>query len=155
MSTTTHDIETTTSPIFLPAAATVVGALAFAALGTFGDGADGAAHESGDFLVVGAWILTLAAVMFLVVVPRSMASGRAAGLGLGLSIAALPLVLVFWAGITPVLAVSGMLLGAAARRSGRGAGKGGAAIVLGALALVGYVAVYVSDWMATNNIAGM
>ena len=63
--------------------------------------------------------------------------------------------LVFWSGIAPLLAVSGMLLGSAARRTGDGPGKGAAAVGLGALALLGYVAIYVSDWMATNNIAGM
>ena len=63
--------------------------------------------------------------------------------------------LVFWTGIGPVLAVSGMLLGSAARRTGDGPGKGAAAVGLGALALLGYVAIYISDWMATNNIAGM
>ncbi len=144
---------TTRFPLGL-AVATVVGTLAFTALGTFGDGSEGTPDPM-EFLVIAGFILALAAVMFLVVVPRSLASGRTAGLGLGLSIAALPFVLAFWAGITPVLAVSGIVLGAAARRSGRGGGKGGVAIALGALALVGYVAIYVSDWMATNNIAGM
>ncbi len=155
MTSTTNATEPNTRSQLLPAAATVVGTLAFTALGAFGDGTEGAAHEPMEFLVMGVWIVALAAVMFLVVVPRSLASGRTAALGLGLSIAALPCVLVFWAGITPVLAVSGMLLGAAARRSGRGAGQGGVAMAVGALALLGYVAIYVSDWMATNNIAGM
>ena len=66
-----------------------------------------------------------------------------------------PFVLVFWSGIGPVLAVSGILLGLAARRTGDGPGKGAFAVGIGALALLGYVAIYVSDWMATNNIAGM
>ena len=51
--------------------------------------------------------------------------------------------------------MSGILLGSAARRTPEGAGKGIAAVAIGALALVGYVAIYISDWMATNNIAGM
>ena len=108
-----------------------------------------------EFLVIGAIVVALAALMFLFVVPRALRSGRTANLGLGLAIAALPFVLVFWSGITPLLAVSGMLLGSAARRTGDGPGKGAAAVGLGALALLGYVAIYVSDWMATNNIAGM
>ena len=63
--------------------------------------------------------------------------------------------LVFWSGIGPLLAVSGILLGLAARRTPNGAGKGAVAVAIGALAMLGYVAIYVSDWMATNNIAGM
>ncbi len=76
-------------------------------------------------------------------------------MGLGLAIAGLVMVLVFWSGLTPPLAVGGMLLGAAARRTGRRPGLGGAAVAIGALALVGYVVIYGLDWMATNNIAGM
>jgi len=142
-------------PIRPAAAATVLGTLAFIAIGTFTGGTDGANAEPMEFFVIGAFVLALAALMFLFVVPRALRSGRTANLGLGLAIASLPFVLVFWSGITPVLAVAGMLLGSAARRTGDGAGKGAAAVGLGALALLGYVAIYISDWMATNNIAGM
>ena len=145
--------QETQLPVRPAATATVLGTLAFVALGTFAGGSD-TEHEPMEFVVIGGFVLALAAVMFLVVVPRAIASGHTAGLGLGLAIAALPFVLAFWSGITPVLAVSGMLLGMAARRTGD-PGKGAAAVGLGALALLGYVAIYVSDWMATNNIAGM
>jgi hypothetical protein len=148
-----------TSSIHLPvrpaAIATVLGTLAFIAFGTFADGPDGRSGNPMEFVVIGTLVVALAALMFLLVVPRALRSGRTANLGLGLAIASLPCVLVFWAGITPALAVSGILLGSAARRTGDGPGKGAAAVGLGALALLGYVAIYVSDWMATNNIAGM
>ena len=137
------------------AAATVVGTLVFTALGTFGDGTEGADRGAAEFLVIAAIVAAVAALMFLLVVPRALRSGRTANLGLGLAIGSLPFVLVFWSGIAPVLAVSGILLGSAARRTGDGAGKGAAAVAIGALALLGYVAIYVLDWMATNNIAGM
>ena len=142
-------------PVLPAAIATVLGTLAFIAFGTFSDGTDGANAEPMEFVVMGAVVVALAALMFLLVVPRALRSGRTANLGLGLAIASLPFVLVFWSGISPVLAVSGMLLGSAARRTGDGPGKGSAAVGLGALALLGYVAIYVSDWMATNNISGM
>jgi len=148
----THNIPV---PVLPAAIATVLGTLAFIAFGTFSDGTDGANAEPMEFVVMGAVVVALAALMFLLVVPRALRSGRTANLGLGLAIASLPFVLVFWSGISPVLAVSGMLLGSAARRTGDGPGKGSAAVGLGALALLGYVAIYVSDWMATNNISGM
>ncbi len=142
-------------PIRPAAAATVLGTLAFVAFGTFADGSQGAEHDPMEFVVIGGFVVALSALMFLLVVPRALASGRTANLGLGLAIGALLFVLAFWAGITPALAVSGILLGSAARRTSEGAGKGAAAVAIGALALLGYVAIYVSDWMATNNIAGM
>jgi len=141
-------------PVRPAAAATVLGTLAFTAVGTFADGTNGASHGVMEFLVIGAVVVAVAALMFLFVVPRALRSGRTGNLGLGLAVAALPFVLLFWSGIGPLLAVSGMLLGSAARRTGD-PGKGAAAVGLGALALLGYVAIYVSDWMATNNIAGM
>jgi hypothetical protein len=147
--------RTTQVPVTPAAAATVLGTLAFTAVGTFGDGTDGANHSVEEFLVIAGVVAAVAALMFLFVVPRALSSGHTANLGLGLAVAALPFVLVFWSGIAPLLAVSGMLLGSAARRTGDGAGKGAAAVGIGALALLGYVAIYVSDWMATNNIAGM
>ena len=142
-------------PVRPAAAATLVGTLAFVALGTFADGANGANHGFMEFVVIAAIAVAVAALMFLVVVPRALRLGRTANLGLGLAVGALPFVLVFWSGIAPALAVSGILLGTAARRTSDGAGKGTAAVVIGALALLGYVAIYISDWMATNNIAGM
>ena len=148
----THNVPV---PVLPAAIATVLGTLAFIAFGTFAEGSEGANPEPMEFYVMSAFVLVLAALLFLVVVPRALRSGRTANLGLGLAIASLPFVLVFWSGITPLLAVSGMLLGSAARRTGDGPGKGAAAVGLGALALLGYVAIYISDWMATNNIAGM
>lgn len=154
-STQMSPARTTHLPVRPTAVATVLGTLAFTAVGTFGDGTDGADHGAREFLVIAAIVVTMAALMFVFVVPRALRSGRTANLGLGLAIGSLPFVLVFWSGIGPVLAVSGILLGLAARRTGDGPGKGAFAVGIGALALLGYVAIYVSDWMATNNIAGM
>ena len=63
--------------------------------------------------------------------------------------------LAFWSGLPLVLAVGGLIVGAAARRTDVRATLGAVAMAVGALALVGYVAIYVVDWMSTNNIAGM
>ena len=158
MTTTTTSRSTTTPTSRLVAPAAVVALVtsaAFTALGVFGDGTDGADHGAGGFLVVLAVSAVAVGILFGLVVPRALAGTRSAAVGLGLSIAGLLLVLVFWSGLTPPLAIAGMLLGAHARRTGQRAGAGGTAVAIGALALLGYVAVYVSDWMATNNIAGM
>jgi hypothetical protein len=154
-STTTHTDQSRTSARLVPAAlGTVAAAIALDALGTFGDGSGGSEHGASEFLAIAGVIVVASAIVFGLVVPRLADSKRAGGVGLGLSIAGLVLVLVFWSGLPPVLAVGGILLGTAARSRGRG-GAATAAIAVGVLALVGDVAIYVADWMSTNNILGM
>ena len=151
----TQALDTTPGTVrILPVAlATAVGAIAFNALGIFGDGTDGAEHSAGEFWVVSGLIAVATAVVFGLVVPRY--AGRSAGVGLGLAIAGLLLLVpVFWSGLPAVLAAGGVVLGLASRRTRR-SGVSTAAVAIGALAMIGYVAIYLLDWMATNNIAGM
>ncbi len=150
----TRPEHTTATHSLLPLAV-YAATTAFNALGVFGDGTDGAEHGASEFFAIAGLSAVAVAVVFGVVVPRTLRGTKAAGVGLGLSIAGLVLVVAFWSGLTPALAVGGMVLGAAARRSGRRTTKGGVAVAIGALALLGWVASYVTDWMATNNIAGM
>jgi hypothetical protein len=145
----------TSTPIMPAAAFTYLGTCAFTALGVFGDGTDGADHAASDFFVIAGATAVAVAVIFGVVVPRVERGSRAAGVGLGLSLVGLLFVLVYWSGLTPPLAVGGILLGAAARRAGHRPGLGGAAIAIGALALVGYASIYALDWLSTHNIAGL
>ena len=142
-------------PVRPAAIATVLGTLAFVAFGTFADGTDGANADADGVRRHRRPRGRARSPDVPLRRPSRAPLGSHRQPGLGLAIASLPFVLVFWSGIAPVLAVSGMLLGSAARRTGDGPGKGAAAVGLGALALLGYVAIYVSDWMATNNIAGM
>ena len=58
----------------------------------------------------------------------------------------------FWSGLPLVLGVAGLVVGNAGRTAPSGAGKCIAAVVLGALAAVGYLAIYISDGM--NGGAG-
>lgn len=153
--TTTHTRPAARATGPLVPAAVFLGSTAFTALGVFGDGTGGAEHSASEFFVIASLTAVAVAIVFGVVVPRTLRGTKAAGVGLGLSIAGLLLVVAFWSGLTPALAFGGLVLGAAARRSGRRTGMGGVAVAIGALALVGYVASYVTDWMATNNIAGM
>jgi hypothetical protein len=155
--TSTTAIAPDTDRTMLPVAAlTFLGTSAFTALGLFGDGTDGAEHDPVEFFVITGVTAVAIAIVFGLVVRRVQHGSRAAGVGLGLAVAGLVLVvLAFWSGLTPPLAVGGMLLGGAARRTGRRPTLGAVAIALGALALVGYVAIYALDWMSTNNIAGL
>lgn len=151
--TTTLGTPSTTVRTLPLGLGTVAAAVAFNALGVFGDGTDGGEHSAGEFWFVNAIIVVSAAIVFGLVVPRY--TGRATGLALGLSIAGLVFVPVaFWSGLPAVLAIGGVMLGTAGRDRGRGRAAN-VAVVIGILALIGYVAVYVLDWMATNNIAGM
>ena len=156
MSTTHAPVRTTERTSVVPLAlGTFVGSLVFIALGTFGDGSATDEHGWEEFLVIAGISAAAVALVFGLAVARLDSSPRAGAVGLTLSILGLLTVLAFWAGVTPALAVGGMLLGVAARRTGRATGMGTAAVAIGALALVGYVAIYISDWMSTNNIAGM
>lgn len=148
-----NDVRWPIAPI---AVATVLGTTAFTALGVYGDGSQKSAEGNlGSFLTILAVTLVAAAIVFGLVVPHMAGSRHAAACGLVLSILALLLVVAFWSGLTPTLAVGGILLGATARRTGRRPATGGIAMAVGALALVGYSAIYVIDWMSTNNLVGM
>jgi hypothetical protein len=147
MSTTIH-APITTRPATLPTAvATFVASCVFTSLGTVASGGSDE-HGWGEFFIVCGFSLVAVALVFGLAVHRLQDSPRAGAVGLGLSILGLLTVVAFWAGITPALAVGGVLLGMAARRSGRQAGIGTAAIAVGALAAVGYVAIYLGDWVA-------
>jgi hypothetical protein len=123
-----------------------IGAIALAtALAAVGTYASGDEHGTKEFLVVCAIIAVAAAVVFGFVVPRGLQREAAGATALTLSVLGLVTVLAFWAGLTPILAGGGALLGWAGRDAGRGRGTSRAAIVIGALALVGYLAIYAAD----------
>jgi hypothetical protein len=123
-----------------------IGAIAlattFAAIGTYvGDQEQG----TKEFLVVCVIIAVAAAVVFGLVVPKGLQREAAGVTALALSILGLVTVLAFWSGLTPILAGGGALLGWAGRDAARGRGTSWAAIVIGAIALVGYLAIYVTN----------
>lgn len=144
--TTQHLVSppVTQAPPLVPvAAATFAGSAVFTALGTVLSGESGE-HGWGEFaFVLGVALVAVVGVTALV--RRFQDSRQTAGVGLGLAVFGLATVLVFFMGVTPAFAVGGMLLGAAARRSQVRAGLGGVAIAVGALALLGYVAIYLTD----------
>ena len=121
MTSSTHlDAHVTESRVGSIAVAATAGAMALNALGVWGDGTSGKDPEVGAFFVIAGVIVVAAAVVFGLVVPRLAGRPKAAGVGLGLSIAALVLTLAFWSGLPPILGAGGILLGQAARARGRG-----------------------------------
>jgi hypothetical protein len=135
----------------LPTAAlvTILGSAVLVAFGIWGDGSPSEDPQIRVFLVVCGFIAMAAAVVFGWLVPRGLRNETSGGLALTLSILGLVTVLAFWAGVTPVLAVGGILLGWAGRRM---SGVCKTAVAVGALALVADVGIYVMDWMSTNGI---
>lgn len=129
--------------VIAPVAITAIAvATALAAVGSFGGNEKYGAKE---FLVVCAIIAVAGAIVFGLVVPRSLQGEASGATALTLSILGLLTVLVFWAGLTPILAGGGALLGWAGRAADRGRRMSVAAIVIGALALVGYLVIYAQD----------
>ena len=107
------------------------------------------AHDWTEIAVVVGILAVATAFVFGLVVPRALRKESAGGTALGVSIPALVLLVpAFWSGLPFVLGVAGLVVGNAGRRAPSGAGKCIAATVLGALAALGYLAIYISDGMS-------
>jgi len=127
--------------IWLTAAVAIAVAAILGAWGTFG----GDGNSTGDYIFVLVIIGVLAAIVYGLVVPRA-ARGiwPMARTGLILSILGLLTVIVFWSGAPPIFAFAGILLGYFAReREPSGLATG--AILLGVMALIADVAIYIAD----------
>ena len=145
--TTTHD---RTHRAVVPAAITSVAAsVALTALGVRGDTA-GEPYQWGEFFIVGGLTVVGAAIVFGWFVPRGLRADTSARLALTLSALALLLVPLY-IGLPPVLATGGILLGLAGRHASQHSRTRTAAIVLGVLAVLAHVAVYVGDWLHTSG----
>ncbi len=134
------------------AVATTVFALALDALGVWGDGSPYAEPSVTDFLFTAALTLVAAALVFGLIVPRTM-HRRAAGV-VALTLGALALVMgpVFWLGIAGVFGVGAVLLGLEADNAEPGRFLARVGVAVGAVGAVAYVAMYALDWMNTNNV---
>jgi FtsH-binding integral membrane protein len=109
--------------------------------------ADSASEGAGEVV----FIALLTAAIFGLVVTRGLRHVAAGGRGIAMGVIGLLAVPVaFWSGVPLVLGAGATLLGQAGRRADTGSGKAIAAFVLGVLTLVGYVAVYVGDYLHTH-----
>jgi asparagine N-glycosylation enzyme membrane subunit Stt3 len=126
--------------VAITAAVAIAMAAALGAWGSFGDNGD-----FGDYWPVLIIIAIVAAIVFGLVVPRAVSGAwPAARTGLILSVLGLLTVAVFWSGAPPIFAFAGILLGYLARQRGE-TGVATAAVVVGTLALVADIAIYIGD----------
>jgi len=133
---TSPDTSSTT-PALLGAAS----ALVAMALSTIG------AHNWTEAVVEIALVAVTAGLVFGVVVPRALRKDSAGGTALALAIPAVLLVVpAFWTGLPMVLGVAALVVGSAGRSARHGAGRCIAAIVLGGLAVLAYLAVNAADF---------
>ncbi|MDP9441695.1 MAG: hypothetical protein M3P34_05890 [Actinomycetota bacterium] len=110
------------------------------------------AHDWTEIAVTVPVLAVVAAFVFGFVVPAAMRKESAGGTALGLSIPAVLLTLpAFWSGLPMVLGVAGVMVGNAGRNARSGGGKCIAGLVLGALAVLGYLAIYIGDGIIGGN----
>lgn len=109
------------------------------------------ANSRGEAIGEAVFIPLLTAAVFALVVARGLRLPAAGGRGIAMGVIGLLAVPVaFWSGIPLVLGAGATMLGQAGRRADEGSGKAIAAFVLGVLTLIGYVAVYVGDFLANH-----
>lgn len=147
---TVPDIAADGRRSILPVAFVATGAaLALAAWGTFGESTapNGTAeqHSTSDFLVVAAIAVVAALVVYGWAVPRALRMPSTGPTALTLGILALVTVVAFWSGLPPVLAGGAILLGWQGREATTHAWLARAGLLLGLIALVVDVAVYIGD----------
>jgi len=107
------------------------------------------ADSAGEALSMVAFGLLVVGLLYPLVVVRGLRAADASGRALALGILAVLLIVpAFWSGLPMILGAAAALLGYAGRRAETGSGKATAAFVLGTLGMVGYVASYVTDWLA-------
>lgn len=110
------------------------------------------AHDWGELAVVGAGLVVIGGLVYFLAVPRARRTRSEGAWSLGLGVPAALLTLpAFWSGLPLVLGAAAVLLGNEGRFGPRGSGKAIAGLVLGALAVVGYLAIYVADAGVAGN----
>ena len=120
----------------------IASAAILAAWGTFSGDED---SGFGDYWPVLLIIGVLAAIVYLWVVPRAArGTWSMAKTGLVLSVLGLLTVVVFWSGAPPIFAFGGIRLGYYGRR-GAESGLATGALVVGLLALVADIVIYIGD----------
>ena len=142
--TTEHRIREVLAPIGI---VTTLLAIGCTAVGVFYRGPqDDHRHSAWEFIVVAGIVIVTAAFVFGFLLPRTLRNEGTGKAALTLSVlAVLVLLPAFWSGIPLVLGVAGAMLGYVGRHANHGSGRSTAAVALGLLAAVGYIAIYVLD----------
>ena len=107
------------------------------------------AHDATEIAIVLGVLVPTSIGVYGFLVPHCLgrASAGPAALVLGV-MAAVLVVPAFWSGQSLVLGVAAVLLGYSDRKGQRGAGFCIAGLALGALAVLGYAAWYLLDWLS-------
>lgn len=130
-----------------PVRAAGLAATAVAAAGTLYG-----AHDWTEVTVTLTVLGIASAVVFGYVLPRTLRKDSPGGTALALSIPAVLLLLpAFWSGLPMVLGVAGAMVGYAGRNAPSGSGRSITALILGALAVLGYLAIYIGDGIIGGN----
>lgn len=104
------------------------------------------AHDWTEIAVAVAAITLTTGLVFGFVAPRALRRQSAPGWSLGLGIAAVLVTLpAFSAGVPLVLGAGAAVLGNSSRTAEHNSGKAIAGLVLGVLAVLGYLAIYIAD----------
>lgn len=131
-------------PVLLAAAGVLAAAGALTVYG---------AHDLREVVVVLAVLVTVVVGVYGYLLPRALSRPSAPGTALTLSVVAAVLLLpAFWSGLPLALGVAGALLGHAGRDAVDGSRTSVAAMLIGVLACVGYVAVYVLDALSQMGV---
>ena len=129
-----------------------VRAAGLAATGLAAAGTLYGAHDWTEITVTLTVLAIAASVVFGYVVPRALANDSAGGTALALSVPAVLLLLpAFWSGLPMILGLAGAMVGNAGRNAPSGSGKSITALILGALAVLGYLAIYIGDGILGGN----
>lgn len=129
--------------------------IGFTALGVFSHGPQTDPHSASEFYMVAAVVAAATLAIFGILLPRALRPDtvRSGGTALTMSVVgAALLVPAFWSGLPLVLGSAGAILGYAGRSARKGAGISTVAMVVGILASIGYVAIYVMDTLRQNGI---
>lgn len=111
------------------------------------------AHSLREVAVVLAVAAVVTAAVYGLLLPRSLRRESAGGTALTLALLAALLTLpAFWSGLPLILGAAGVLLGLAGRNAATGAGKSVTAIGVGALAVLGYLTIYIVDGLLMGNM---
>ena len=111
------------------------------------------AHNLREIVVVLAVAAVVTAAVYGLLLPRSLRRESAGGTALALALLAALLTLpAYWSGLPLILGAAGVLLGLAGRNAATGAGKSVAAIGIGALAVLGYLTIYIVDGLLMGNM---
>ncbi len=114
------------------------------------------AHNLAEIITVLTIVVVVVAAVYGFLLPRKLrAPGSAGGVALALSaVAAVVLVPAFWSGLPLALGAAGVMLGYADRNAPTGSAKSVAALVIGALASIGYFAIYILDTLSQLGVPG-